>query len=177
MGRSMSRPATHLLTSDDYVLSSAFQTPSLRQARLSDETGTSSSRTSDQTTSSAEIRDDTDSDLELREERGRSGRNRKRLPRTDASPSSSQQASSGYLSNNPSRSSYSNSSSSSPVERMAALSIANPVFGPGPSSGYNIPAEPKEVVYQKRASPPPYDPEAHNYHYQPVRDQQLKHSQ
>ncbi|CAI2357607.1 unnamed protein product [Caenorhabditis sp. 36 PRJEB53466] len=171
MGRSMNRPATHLLTSDDYVLSSAFQTPSLRQGtRLSDETGTSSSRTSDKTTSSAEIRDDTDSDLELRgtDDRGRGGRNRKRLPRTDASPSSSQQASSGYLSNNPSRSSYSNSSSSSPVERMAALSIANPVFGPGPSSGYNIPAEPKEIVYQKRASPPPYDQEAHSYHYQPM---------
>ncbi|CAA85503.1 Ras GTPase-activating protein gap-2 [Caenorhabditis elegans] len=170
LGRSTNRPATHLLTSDDYVLSSAFQTPSLRPGgtRLSDETGTSSSRTSDKTTSSAEIRDDTDSDFELREDRGRGGRNRKRLPRTDASPSSSQQASSGYLSNNPSRSSYSNSSSSSPVERMAALSIANPVFGPGPSSGYAIPAEPKEIVYQKRASPPPYDPDVHNYHYQPM---------
>ncbi|UMM39332.1 hypothetical protein L5515_016433 [Caenorhabditis briggsae] len=168
MGRSMNRPATHLMTSDDYVLSSAFQTPSLRPARLSDETGTSSSRTSDKTTSSAEIRDDTDSDFELRDELGRGVRNRKRLPRTDASPSSSQQASSGYMSNNPSRSSYSNSSSSSPVERMAALSIANPVFGPGPSAGFSIPAEPKEIVYQKRASPPPYDPEVHQYHYQPM---------
>ncbi|PIC15753.1 hypothetical protein B9Z55_022608 [Caenorhabditis nigoni] len=168
MGRSMNRPATHLMTSDDYVLSSAFQTPSLRPARLSDETGTSSSRTSDKTTSSAEIRDDTDSDFELRDELGRGMRNRKRLPRTDASPSSSQQASSGYMSNNPSRSSYSNSSSSSPVERMAALSIANPVFGPGPSAGFSIPAEPKEIVYQKRASPPPYDPEVHQYHYQPM---------
>lgn len=170
MGRTMNRPATHLLTADDYVLSSAFQTPSLRgtATRLSDETGTSSSRTSDKTNSSAEIRDDTDSDFEMREDRGRGGRNRKRLPRTDASPSSSQQASSGYMSNNPSRSSYSNSSSSSPVERMAALSIANPVFGPGPSSGYTIPAEPKEIVYQKRSSPPPYDPEARNYHYQPM---------
>lgn len=168
MGRSMNRAATHLMTSDDYVLSSAFQTPSLRPGgtRLSDETGTSSSRTSDKTTSSAEIRDDTDSDFELRDDLGRGGRNRKRLPRTDASPSSSQQASSGYMSNNPSRSSYSNSSSSSPVERMGALSIANPVFGPGPSSGYTIPAEPKEIVYQKRSSPPPYDPDTHNYHYQ-----------
>lgn len=180
MGRSMNRPATHLMTSDDYVLSSAFQTPSLRPGatRLSDETGTSSSRTSDKTTSSAEIRDDTDSDFELHEGigGGRGGRTRKRLPRTDTSPSSSQQASSGYLSNNQSRSSYSNSSSSSPIERMAALSIANPVFGPGPSNGYptgpssvyNIPAEPKEIVYQKRSSPPPYDPEAHNYQYQQV---------
>ncbi|CAD6188781.1 unnamed protein product [Caenorhabditis auriculariae] len=179
MGRSAtSRPATHLLTADDYVLSSAFQTPGSRKSgRISDETGTSSSRTSDKTTSSGEARDDTDSDGDMREERNRANRNRKRLPRTDASPSSSQPASSGYQSNN--QSSYSNSSSSSPVERVAALSIANPVFGPGPS-GY-VPPEPKEsiimplatsypnaVYAQKRPSPPPYDPDMHNYHYQPV---------
>ncbi|CAB3401166.1 unnamed protein product [Caenorhabditis bovis] len=170
MGRSMNRPATHLLTADDYVLSSAFQTPTTHKGvRLSDETGTSSSRTSDKTTSSGEVRDDTDSELELHNDRNRGGRNRKRLPRADSSPSSSKPASSGYMSNN--ASSYSNSSSSSPVERMAALSIANPVFGPGPS-GYNIPEEPKQVViptnFQNRPSPPPYDPEMHSYHYQPV---------
>lgn len=167
-----SRPATHLLTADDYVLSSAFQTPN--RIRVSDETGTSSSRTSDKTTSSGEARDDTDSEGDVRDERGRANRNRKRLPRTDASPSNaSQPASSGYHSNN--ASSYSNSSSSSPVERLAALSIANPVFGPGPSN-YST-AESKEAIQhtasypstyssQKRPSPPPYDPEA--YHYQPL---------
>lgn len=74
------RPAAHLMTSDDYVTSSALvvsytlmyqgndnilqPTPGRPLNRLGDDTGTSSSRTSDKTSSSGDARD-TDSDGEV----------------------------------------------------------------------------------------------------------------
>ncbi|CAI4233262.1 unnamed protein product [Auanema sp. JU1783] len=125
---SRNRPAAHLMTSDDYVTSSALvATPSRHITRLSDETGTASSRTSDKTSSSCEARD-TDSDSEIRAERLRIRKPKKRV---DGSPDTgSLPPSSGYHSNNHS-SSYSNSSaSSSPVDHLGTLSLANAGYSP-----------------------------------------------
>lgn len=163
-----SRPAAHLMTNDDYVTSAALAstatTPS-RLMRLSDEMGgTSSSRTSEKTSSSGEARD-TDSEGELRPGRPRTRKPKKRMD--GSSETGSLPPSSGYQSNNASYSST--SASSSPVERMAAVSISNPSFSPmkeaqmpGPS-GYSSNYATYETY--RRSSPPPYDPEMHNYGY------------
>uniref|UniRef100_A0A1I7XVD5 Ras-GAP domain-containing protein n=1 Tax=Heterorhabditis bacteriophora TaxID=37862 RepID=A0A1I7XVD5_HETBA len=166
------RPAAHLLTNDDYVLSTAFQTPSRLLTRLNDEIGTSSSRTSEKTNSSGDVRN-TDSDADdtgLLSERPR-GRKTKR--RGDSSPVGSHPASSGYHSNN--HSSCSNSSSSSPIDRITALSITNPAFSVGPSSysgSTNTSTHPSSPGYTnvgyRRPSPPPYEPDIQNYSYHPV---------
>ncbi|PAV61152.1 hypothetical protein WR25_22481 isoform C [Diploscapter pachys] len=137
-----SRVATDLSTNDDYVLSSAIQTTPHRHhlTRLSDETGTSSSRTSEKTTSSGDVRDD-DTDSEPDEKpRNRIVKGKRQRGGMEAglpinghvagSPSidstSMQPASSGYHTNN--HSSYSNSSSSSsPIERSSALSALSAI--------------------------------------------------
>ncbi|EYC31836.1 hypothetical protein Y032_0003g1265 [Ancylostoma ceylanicum] len=166
---SRSRPAPHLFTSDDYVLSTAFQSPGRQLARMSDETGTSSSHVSEKTSSSGDARD-TDSETEavgLLSDRTRARKTRRRC---DDSPPGSQPASSGYHSNNQS----SNSSSSSPIDRTTALSISNPAFNASSSmysssSGFpDIHPGPSGMSY-RRSSPPPYHSDVHNnYAHQPV---------
>ncbi|KAK6760093.1 hypothetical protein RB195_021563 [Necator americanus] len=165
---SRSRPAAHLFTSDDYVLSTAFQSSGRQLTRMSDETGTSSSHVSEKTSSSGDARD-TDSETEavgLLSDRTRSRKTRRRC---DDSPPGSQPASSGYHSNNQS----SNSSSSSPIDRTTALSISNPAFNAS-SSMYSsvgfpdIHPGPSGISY-RRASPPPYHSDMHNgYAHQPL---------
>lgn len=128
--------------------------------RLSDEIGTSSSRTSEKTSSSGEARD-TDSDGEIRTGRPRARKAKKRI---EVSETGSLPPSSGYHSKEPSN--YSTSASSSPVERATAVSISNPGFSPVKegTSGYGSYHSSTYDGY-RRASPPPYDPEMHNYGY------------
>ncbi|VDM80841.1 unnamed protein product, partial [Strongylus vulgaris] len=171
---SRSRPAPHLFTNDDYVLSTAFQSSGRQLTRMSDETGTSSSHVSEKTSSSGDARD-TDSETEtvgLLSERTRA---RKARRRCDDSPPGSQPPSSGYHSNNQS----SNSSSSSPIDRTTALSISNPAFNASSSicssSGFpDIHPGPSGMSY-RRSSPPPYHSDIHNsYAHQPEIIEQQK---
>ncbi|KJH40818.1 GTPase-activator protein [Dictyocaulus viviparus] len=189
------KPATHLFTNDDYVLSTAFSgsaknsfqarhtilidctlianmidfgfQPSGRQlTRVCDEIGTSGSVASERTSSSGDGRE-TDSETETIGLLSEKAYDRKSRRRSDDSPPSSQPASSGYHSNNHS----SNSSSSSPIDRTAALSISNPAFNAN-SSLYSTPGfldirpGPSGIGY-RRSSPPPYHSELYNH--QPVR--------
>lgn len=153
-----SRPAMHLMTSDDYVASSALSN-NHRLVRLSDEVGTSSSRTSEKTSSSGDAHD-TDSEGELR-----TGRQRTRKPKrkVEGSETGSLPPSSGYHSKEASN--YSTSASSSPVERTAAVSIANPAFSPMKEGTEYGSYQRSTYEGYRRASPPPYDPErmSHNY--------------
>ncbi|KHJ77057.1 hypothetical protein OESDEN_23323 [Oesophagostomum dentatum] len=165
---SRSRPAPHLFTSDDYVLSTAFQGSGRHLTRMSDETGTSSSHVSEKTSSSGDARD-TDSETEAVGLLADRTRTRKTRRRCDDSPPGSQPPSSGYHSNNQS----SNSSSSSPIDRTTALSISNPAFNASSSmyssSGFpDIHPGPSGLNY-RRSSPPPYHSDMHNsYAHQPV---------
>ncbi|KAK6032488.1 GTPase-activator protein [Ostertagia ostertagi] len=164
------RPAHHLFTNDDYVLSTAFQSSARQLTRLSGETGTSSSHVSEKTSSSGDARD-TDSETEVVGLLSERARARKARRRCDDSPPGSQPASSGYHSNNQS----SNSSSSSPIDRTTALSISNPAFNAS-SSMYNsssgfpdIHPGPSGVGGYRRLSPPPYHADLHNgVSHQPV---------
>ncbi|WKY14503.1 hypothetical protein Q1695_000216 [Nippostrongylus brasiliensis] len=165
---SRSRPAHHLFTTDDYVLSTAFQGSARQLTRLNDETGTSSSHVSEKTSSSGDARD-TDSETEAVGILSERARARKARRRCNDSPPGSQPASSGYHSNNQS----SNSSSSSPIDRTTALSISNPAFNASSSmfnsSGFpDIHPGPSGMVY-RRSSPPPYHSDLHNsFSHQPV---------
>ncbi|PIO76954.1 GTPase-activator protein [Teladorsagia circumcincta] len=142
------RPAHHLFTNDDYVLSTAFQSSARQLTRLSGETGTSSSHVSEKTSSSGDARD-TDSETEV------VGAN-----------SSFRQFDGGW---------GRNSSSSSPIDRTTALSISNPAFNAS-SSMYNsssgfpdIHPGPSGVGGYRRLSPPPYHADLHNgLSHQPV---------
>ncbi|KAE9416014.1 hypothetical protein Angca_004533 [Angiostrongylus cantonensis] len=165
-----SKPAPHLFTSDDYVLSTAFQgclKDSLQCSRrqltkLCDEIDTTGSHVSEKTSSSGDARD-TDSDPEAIGLLSDRACTRKTRRRCDDSPPGSQQASSGYHSNNHS----SNSSSSSPIDRTTALSITNPAFNANPSlfscSGFaEIRPGPSGMGY-RRSSPPPYHSDLYNH--------------
>ncbi|XGW35106.1 hypothetical protein V3C99_018829 [Haemonchus contortus] len=164
------RPAHHLFTNDDYVLSTAFQSSTRQLTRLSGETGTSSSHVSEKTSSSGDARD-TDSETEVVGSLTDRTRTRKTRRRCDDSPPGSQPASSGYHSNNQS----SNSSSSSPIDRTTALSISNPAFNASSSmysssSGFpDVHPGPSGMGGYRRLSPPPYHPDMHNNtSHQPV---------
>ncbi|KAJ1373502.1 hypothetical protein KIN20_035911 [Parelaphostrongylus tenuis] len=165
------KPAPHLFTNDDYVLSTAFQgcvkdsfQCSRRQLiKLCDETDTTGSHASEKTSSSGDARD-TDSDTEgvgLLSDRACARKTRRRC---DDSPPGSQPASSGYHSNNHS----SNSSSSSPIDRTTALFITNPAFNAnsslfGTSGSADICPGPSGIMGYRRSSPPPYHSDLYNH--------------